>query len=520
MFDYVIIGAGTAGCVLANRLSADPGTRVCLIEAGGSNDGSLVRMPAAFAMLMWSPRHAWGYRSLPEPHLGGRELPVFCGRGLGGSSAINAMVHCRGAAVDYDAWAAAGNTGWGSTDVAAAFGRVEQMLRPAIPAELAWPLSDRFLEAAAQCGLAVHESLDHARSGAGRFGFTIHDGRRVSAASAYLDPVRQRPNLRVVTGARVRRILLDGDRAVGVTWEGDAGVETVFCAGEVLLAAGTFNSPLILMRSGIGPPAVLRETGLAVHHALAGVGENLQDHPDCSVVRNTLRARGPAMRPRAMWQALHAGSAWRRDGTGPFGRSVSEVGAFLHSGAHAGDAPDLQIHFLPMRYDRHGRDWRLAAGYGMTCRVSLLAPASRGWVRPGGPDAGDPPRIQYNLLAESADRERLATGMVRARALLSAPALDALAGRYCRPADDADPRADLRARASTTYHAVGTCRMGIGHDAVVDPALRVRGLRGLRVVDASIMPAIPRANTQATTAMIAERAADLILEEMERGNRP
>lgn len=497
-FDYLIVGAGSAGCVLAHRLSADAGTRVLLIEAGPPATHPDLEIPLAFPRLHRTALD-WAYYTTPQPELADRPVAWPRGRVLGGSSAINAMVYMRGRLADYGIWGA----GWCAESVLRYFKRAENQQRPSLQSS-PWhgtdgalhvtdlqtvnPLSRAFLEAANELGWPANHDFNGAtQEGAGLFQVTQRNGRRQSAAAAYLEPIRRRRNLRVVTGAVVRRIRFDGDRAIGV--EFSVGNESRYAEAEreVLLAAGAIESPKLLMLSGVGPSADLRAHGLRVRLDLP-VGHNLHDHPRIAM---PFRCQAPVSLLTAF--APGAMDEYRRTGAGPWSSNCAEAGAF---------AGDLQFHFLPLDLSNLGLD---ATGHhGFTIAPALIAPRSRGRLTLASADAGHPPLIDPGYLQDRADLVTLCDGVEIAHQLASSAAF-ARFGTAVGPLGDAE--ALVRSRLDTCYHPGGTCAIG----AVVDEELRVKGSRGLRVVDASVMPVLPRGNTHAPVVMIAERAADLIL---------
>jgi choline dehydrogenase-like flavoprotein len=528
-FDYVIVGGGSAGSVLAARLSADPAVSVCLIEAGGKGTDLMIRAPGLVALMLPGrpPINNWAFQTVPQPGLNGRRGYQPRGKALGGSSAINAMLYVRGQPADYDGWADLGADGWDWAACLPYFLRAEGNARgasglhaadgPLQVADQSAPaaISRAFVEACGQ--VQIPETPDFNAppyAGAGLYQVTqFHSGprrgERCSAAAAYVHPVMGRPNLTVLTRLQVRRVLLEGGRAVGV----EAGRGTrrlrIEARREVILAAGAFGSPQLLLLSGIGPADELKAHGIPVAHELPGVGANLQDHLDYVISYRSKRTDVLGLNPAGLWRFLRAGLDWRRTGAGLFASPMAEGGAFLHSGPEA-DRPDLQVHFVIGIVDDHMRKLHLANGY--SAHVCVLRPHSRGTVGLADADPASAPRIDPAYLSDPRDLGLMMTGARLLERIMEAPPLEPWRGARMYPHDgtDAGLEADIRARADTIYHPVGTCRMGRDPLAVVDPQLRVHGVAGLRVVDASVMPALISGNTNAPTIMIAERAADLI----------
>ena len=531
-FDFVIVGGGTAGCVLAARLSENPQHRVCLLETGGDGKDLLIRMPAGVvAMMPGKPLkiNNWALETVPQPGLNGRRGYQPRGKALGGSSAINAMLYVRGNAKDYDEWASLGCTGWSYQDVLPYFKKSENNERGANalqgnngPLQVSnqktpRPISTVFVTACARHGIAPNADYNGAeQEGAFLYQVTqfhdaIRNGQRCSAAAAYLHPVMSRPNLTVVTGAQARRIVFEGTTAVGVEYQ-KAGVRTeVRATGEVVLSGGAFHSPQLLMLSGVGPADELARHGVPVVHALAGVGQNLQDHLD-SILSYTSRDThlfgiGVGAAVTQIGQFIQ----WRKDGTGLMATPFAEGGAFFKSTPDE-DRPDLQMHFCISIVDDHAR--KLHLGYGFSCHVCVVRPHSRGEVFLTSRDPMAAPGIDPQFLSDPRDLQLLRTGVKKMRDILQDPAFAAYRRKELYTANmrtDDDIDAHIRARADTIYHPVGTCKMGTDAMAVVDPQLRVHGLQRLRVVDASIMPRLIGGNTNAPTAMIAEKAADMML---------
>ena len=523
MFDYIIVGAGSAGCVLANRLSADPAIKVLLLEAGGRDDSFLIGMPAGIGRLI-TPDVNWLYQTEPQAHLRDRRMFWPRGKTLGGSSSINAMVYIRGQRQDYDHWRELGNPGWGYDEVLPYFRRSEN--NETIDGELHGrggplnvcarrytnPLSRVFVEAAAAAGLPHNPDFNGPeQAGAGLYQVTQRAGRRCSAASAYLHPVRGRPNLTVLTGCLVHRVLMLGGRAGGVAYARDGVRSEARAEREVLLSAGAINSPQLLLLSGIGPAPEIRSFGIPVHQDLPGVGRDLQDHLDINVIHactEPITLDGSASGLGALWTAIR----FALFKSGPGVSNVAEAGGFLCSDA-AAQTPDVQLHFIPAYVVDHGR--RKMPGHGMTLHVCHLRPKSRGGIRLASADPAAPPRIDPRYLSDPSDLPPLAAGLRRARAIYAQAAFLPYLGQEVFPGPDRQSDAELgefiRAAAETEYHPVGTCRMGSDAQAVVDAELKVHGVEGLRVVDASIMPTLVSGNTNAPTIMIAEKAADMIL---------
>jgi choline dehydrogenase len=515
--DYVIVGAGSAGCVLASRLSEDPAVSVLLIEAGGSNRHPNVTIPAGFQKQFKSKRD-WDLGTEPEPHCDGRSIYMPRGKGLGGSSSMNAMLYVRGHPLDYEKWEASGATGWGWDGMRPYFLRAEDNARgesehhatggPLRVEDERSPraLTKHFLDSCAATG--IPRAADYngpEQDGAALVQVTQRNGRRWSTADAYLRPARRRKNLTVISGAHVLGLELSDGHASGVRYR-RGGREKVASAGrDVVLSAGALGSPQLLLLSGIGPREQLEALGIPVVADLPGVGSNLQDHPYLTSVWDVPRGSlADAESPKAMLEYL-----LRR--SGPLTSTVAEAIAFVRSKPGLAQ-PDLQFHFAPAYFVDNG--FQEYEGHAITMGPALVAPRSRGWVRLRSTDPTDKPRILTNSLAEPEDVAALVAGTRLAREIAAAEPFTSELGRELLPGPDIDSDEaivdDLRNRVELLFHPVGTCRMGSDEDAVVDPELRVRGVAGLRVADASIFPIIPSGNTNAPTIAVAERAADVI----------
>jgi choline dehydrogenase len=525
-FDYVIVGGGVAGCILANRLSADPATRVLLLEAGGNDRSPLIAAPGGLLPIMMSGAHAWRYMSAPQAHLDGRMLYLPRGKVLGGGSSINGMTYDRGFHSDYDRWAQAGNRGWSFADVLPYFRKLESF----VPARNQWhgsdgpiqvtraaqdhPFARAFISAGAQAGYPVTNDLNgETRDGFGAVDLTVGKGRRSSASSAYLRPVLKRANLAVLTEAHSRRVMFEGNRATGVAFRKDGTDKLARATREVILSAGAINTPQLLMLSGIGPAAHLAEHGIALVQDLPGVGQGLQDHLATHVkFRSTrpwsmLRFLNPIRGALAMAQYL----AFR---TGPLADPGMSVACMVRSDP-ALDEPDIKMLLVSALFGQNGR--KMVPMHGFYAHINVARPESRGSVTLASADPDAPPVIDQNYNATENDRRVMREGVRIARRIFNQRAFDEMRGEELAPGpqvqSDDEIDAYIRANAEADYHSTSTARMGSDPMAVVDDALRVHGTRALRVVDASVMPHLPGGNTAIPVAMIAEKAADLILQE-------
>ena len=525
-YDYIIVGAGTAGCVLANRLSADPSVSVLLLEAGGKDDYIWTKIPVGYLYCIGNPKVDWGFKTEPEPGLNGRAIDYPRGKVLGGCSSINGMIYMRGQARDYDHWAQLGNPGWGWDDVLPYFLKSEDNLALE-PSDLharggewriekpriSWEILDAFMDAAVEAGLPKVDDFNTGNNeGVGYFHVNQKRGWRWNTSRGFLKPVRNRPNLRVVTGAHTKRVKIEDGSATGIVFDLGGTEQVAEALGEVILAAGAVASPTILQLSGIGPGEALREHGIAVQHELPGVGGNLQDHLQ---IRCAYRVEGVETlneRANSLIGKVGIGLEYLLFQRGPMTMAPSQLGAFAKSDASY-DTPNIQYHVQPLTLDKFGEPLHTFPAF--TASVCNLRPESRGTIRLKSSDPYDSPAIRPNYLSAERDKQVAAQSVRFTRDIVNQPALAKYNPQEFKPGLELETQEDLVKAAgdisSTIFHPIGTCKMGDDPMAVVDGRLRVHGLRGLRVVDASVMPSITSGNTNSPTLMIAEKASEMIM---------
>ena len=535
-FDYIVVGAGSAGCVLAARLSEDPATRVLLLEAGPPDSSLWIHLPIGYGKTMWSDKYNWRFSTDPDPNMNGRRIYWPRGKTLGGSSSINGLIYIRGQREDYDHWAALGNTGWSYDEVLPYFVKSECNERGAIPLHggegplkvsdigAKHELIEAFIGGAQQIGVPRNDDFNGAQQeGAGYFQLTTHKGWRVSTAKAYLDPARGRPNLRIETDAFAAGVIMDGTHAVGVRYRQGGVMKEARCNAEVLLSAGSLQSPQLLQLSGIGPHALLAKHGIPVVADAPGVGANLQDHLQVRLSYECTKPITTNDQLNSLFGQAKIGLQWLLFRSGPLAIGINQGGCFMRAlqgpdGKPEAQTPDIQFHVATLSADMAGAKVHPYSGFTMS--ICQLRPESRGHVRIRSTDPFEPPEMQPNYLSTDLDRRTTVAGMKAARAIAASAAMKPYVRREVKPgpetADDAALLEFARDNGATIFHPTGTCRMGNDALAVVDTRLRVNGTTGLRVIDCSVMPTLVSGNTNAPAVMLAEKAVDMIREDARR----
>ncbi|HEY0289120.1 MAG TPA: GMC family oxidoreductase N-terminal domain-containing protein [Pseudomonas sp.] len=532
LYDYVIVGAGPAGCLLANRLSQNPAHRVLLLEAGGQDNYPWIHVPVGYLYCIGNPRTDWCFKTEAEPGLNGRSLNYPRGRVLGGCSSINGMIYMRGQSRDYDEWAAQGNKGWSWQDVLPMFKRSENHYAGESDLHgaggewrveqqrLSWPLLDAFREAAAQTGIASIPDFNGGdNEGCSYFQVNQRRGVRWNASKAFLRPIAQRHNLTVMTGLEASRIEFENGRASAVVARGESGERHLAARREIIVCCGSIGSPMLLQRSGIGPRALLEKLGIGIRHELPGVGGNLQDHLQLRLIYKVSNGRTLNQMVGSLWGKMNMGLRYAINRSGPLAMAPSQLGAFARSGPEQA-AANLEYHVQPLSLERFGEPLHTFPAF--TASVCDLRPHSRGTVQIRSAEANAAPLIRPNYLSHETDLKVAADAIRLTRRIAAAPALAPFQPVEYLPGVSLQSEAQLRQAASsigtTIFHPVGTCKMGQGPDAVVDERLNVHGVAGLRVVDASIMPTITSGNTCSPTLMIAEKAAQMIIDDALRAS--